>query len=577
MQRTDSVIRKKYQEYLFPTILTSMATQFASLVDSVMASNLVCSKGIAAISIIAPIQQFLYAITIIFGLGATSMISKALGEGDKTKANHLFTLSFLSVCVISLLAIVVQLPFIDSFSRIFTDDSELQQLTRDFYIPFIFGIPVYMLLFCGVHAVRTDGRPKYASAIMIIANVVNLSFDYIFMGVFGMGLTGASLATVLGNLVGLVMIFAHYAQGRSLLRFSFAASLHKNVAFPTVRHIFTTGVSGAMGALFIVLRLQFFISIITAISGACGLVAFSLCTGVTRLISMFIAGASQAMIPIVSLCMGEHDYQGVRYALRRAMWVLGWASLIIMLYFLTLPNTFIDLYGITDAMERTISHTAITITAFSIPGEAFLFLFLYYFMATGNKTIASTLSGMYGLGALFFGWVLSRMMGLNGIWWAMAATNITALSVAFVMVLVYRRRSKGKLKDFYLVPTNDEHDIASISIAADTSNAVALAAFVQSYLERDEQLKADACRIALAIEELTIKIAQVNHNKAEIDLRITHDGQTIISVRDNGIPYNPTQDKSIEEPESSLYVLKRISQEISYAQLLGFNRTLIII
>ncbi len=577
MQRTDSVIRKKYQEYLFPTILTSMATQFASLVDSVMASNLVCSKGIAAISIIAPIQQFLYAITIIFGLGATSMISKALGEGDKTKANHLFTLSFLSVCVISLLAIVVQLPFIDSFSRIFTDDSELQQLTRDFYIPFIFGIPVYMLLFCGVHAVRTDGRPKYASAIMIIANVVNLSFDYIFMGVFGMGLTGASLATVLGNLVGLVMIFAHYAQGRSLLRFSFAASLHKNVAFPTVRHIFTTGVSGAMGALFIVLRLQFFISIITAISGACGLVAFSLCTGVTRLISMFIAGASQAMIPIVSLCMGEHDYQGVRYALRRAMWVLGWASLIIMLYFLTLPNTFIDLYGITDTMERTISHTAITITAFSIPGEAFLFLFLYYFMATGNKTIASTLSGMYGLGALFFGWVLSRMMGLNGIWWAMAATNITALSVAFVMVLVYRCRSKGKLKDFYLVPTSDEHDIASISIAANTSNAVALAAFVQSYLERDEQLKADACRIALAIEELTIKIAQVNHNKAEIDLRITHDGQTIISVRDNGIPYNPTQDKSIEEPESSLYVLKRISQEISYAQLLGFNRTLIII
>ncbi len=577
MQRTDSVIGKKYREYLFPTILTAMATQFASLVDSVMASNLVCSKGIAAISIIAPIQQLLYAITIVFGLGATSMISKALGEGDKTKANHLFTLSFLSVCVISLCAVVVQLPFVDSFSRIFTDDAELQRLTRDFYIPFICGIPVYILLFCGVHAVRTDGRPKYASAIMIIANAVNLSLDYILMGVFSLGMTGASIATVSGNLVGLAMIFVHYAQGRSQVRFSFGASLHKNVAFPTIRHVFTTGISGAMGALFIVLRLQFFISIITAISGACGLVAFSLCTGVTRLISMFISGASQAMIPIVSLCMGEHDYQGVRYTLRRAMRVLGWASVTIMLYFLVLPDTFIELYGITDAMERATSRTAIILTAFSIPGEAFLFLFLYYFMSTGNKAIASTLSGMYGLGALFFGWALSQLMGLNGIWWAMAATNITALLVAFIMALVYKRRSHGRLKDLYLVPTSDEHDVASISIAANTSNAVALSAFVQSYLEGNEHLKADACRIALAIEELTIKIAQVNNNKAEIDLRITHEEHTIISVRDNGIPYNPTQDKSIEEPDSSLSVLKSISQEITYAQLLGFNRTLIII
>ncbi len=577
MQSTDRVLRKKYREYLLPTILTSMATQFASLVDSVMASNLVCSKGIAAISIIAPIQQLLYAITIIFGLGATSMISKALGEGDRTKANHLFTLSFLSVCAISLLAVAVQLPFVDGFSRIFTDDVELQRLTRDFYIPFICGIPVYMLLFCGVHAVRTDGRPKYASAIMIIANAVNLTLDYVLMGIFSLGMTGASIATVSGNLVGLAMILAHYAQGRSQVRFTFGASLHRNVALSTISHVFTTGVSGAMGALFIVLRLQFFISIITAISGACGLVAFSLCTGVTRLISMFIAGASQAMIPIVALCMGEHDYQGVRYTLRRAMQVLGWASVVIMLYFFALPDTFIELYGITDAMERVTSRTAIVITAFSIPGEAFLFLFLYYFMATGNKAIASTLSGMYGLGALFFGWVLSQAMGLNGIWWAMSATNVTALCVAFVMALIYRRRSRGRLKDLYLVPTSDDHDIASLSITANTTNAVAVASFVQSYLEQDEQLKDDACRIALAIEELTIKIAQVNDGKAEIDLRITHDDQTIISVRDNGIPYNPTKDKSIEEPESSLYVLRSISQEITYAQLLGFNRTLIII
>ncbi len=575
MQRNSSVINKKYKEYLVPTILTSMATQIASLVSSIIASNFVCSKAIAAISLISPIQQLLYAITLIFGLGAASMISRAMGEGDKAKANHLFTISFLAIIAISIIAIAVQFPFIDSICRLFTDDPELQQLTHNYYVPYIIGIPIYMLLFSAVHGVRTDGRPKYASAIMIVANVINLLVGLLLMGVAKTGIAGAGWAMVSGNLVGLIMVLIHYAQGRSTLRFTFSDTLRKGVAIPTLSRLFTTGISGAMGALFIVLRLQFFISIITAISGAHGLVAFSLCTSVTRLISMFIAGASQAMIPIVSLCMGERDYQGVRYVLRKAMTVLGWASAIIMAYFLILPDTFIDLYGITDEAERSISHTALIINAFSIPGEAFLFLFLYYFMAVGNKAIASTLSGMYGLGVLVFGWGLSKAMGLNGIWWAMAATNITALLIAMIMAFIRIRKSGGKLKDLYLVPASDEHDVTSISIAANTPNAVAVAAFVQSYLEADGRLKDNAYRIALAIEELTVKIAQVNNDKAEIDIRITHDEHTIISIRDNGIPYNPILDESMDEPQSSLNIIKKISQDINYAQLLGFNRTLI--
>ncbi len=577
MQRNSSVINKKYKEYLVPTILTSMATQISSLVSSVIASNFVCSKGIAAISLVSPIQQFLYAITLIFGLGAASMISRAMGEGDKTKANHLFTVSFLAIITISILAVAIQFPLIDSICELFTDDIELRQLTHDYYVPYIIGIPVYMLLFSAVHGVRTDGRPKYASAIMIVANIVNLLVGLLLMGVLELGIAGAGWAMVSGNLVGLIMVLVHYARGRSQLRLTFMDSLRRKVCLPTLGQLFTTGISGTMGALFIVLRLQFFISIITAISGAHGLVAFSLCTSVTRLISMFIAGASQAMIPIVSLCMGERDYQGIRYVLRKAMTVLGWASVVLVTYFLLLPDTFIDLYGITDASERSISHTALIINAFSIPGEAFLFLFLYYFMATGNKAIASILSGMYGLGVLVFGWGLSAIMGLNGIWWAMAATNITALLIALIMSIIRIRRSGGKLKDLYLVPSCDEHEIASISIAASTPNAVAVASFVQSFLEADNRLKEDACRVALAIEELTANIAKINNDKAEIDIRIVHDESTIISVRDNGIPYNPTLDKSIHEPHSSLNILKSISKDINYTQVLGFNRTLITI
>lgn len=577
MQRTSSVIGKKYREYLVPTVLTSMATQISSFVDSVMASNFVCSKSIAAISLVMPILQLLYSITLLFGLGAASLISRSQGENDRTTANRYFSISFFTVLIISILAVIVQLPFAGEIVQLFTDDVELQQLAHDYYVPFIAGIPIYMLLFCAIHAVRIDGRPQYASAIMIVANVVNLVVDYVLMGVFKMGIAGSSWATLVGNGVGFAMVLVHFAQGKSSLKLQIRDSLQKNIGGVLFRRLFTTGISGAMGALFIVLRLQFFVSVITAISGAVGLVAFSLCTTVSRLISMFIAGASQAMIPIVSLCLGERDYQGVRFVLRRAVRVLAWASGLLMLYFLLLPDTFIQLYGITNAEERTLSHTALIINALSIPGEAFLFLFLYYFMAVGNRAISSTLSGMYGLGVLVFGYVMSQFFGINGVFWSMVATNFVALLVAFFMVLYKKNQSKGKFPDLFLVPQNDQNDVASFSIVASKTNATAASAFVQKFLESNAQLGEKAVRIALSVEEITVKIAEKNSKKTEIDIRISNENGAIISIRDNGVPCNPILPNGDEKPLSSLHVLQSISSKLDYSQVLGFNRTLIVI
>lgn len=580
MQRNSRVIGKKYQEYLIPTVLTSMATQISSFVDSVMASNFVCSKAIAAISLIMPILQLLYSVTILFGLGAASLISRAHGENDRLSADRYFSISFILVSAISIVALAIQLPLAESISTLFTSDPELRQLSLDYYRPFIIGIPIYMLLFSSIHAIRLDGRPRYASWVMIIANIVNLMFDYILMGLLDKGIAGSAWATVIGNTVGLSMVLAHFAKGRSSLHLKISDSLSRGVFMPQLRRLFTTGISGAMGALFNVLRLQFFVSIIGAISGAVGLVAFSLCTTVTRLISMFVAGASQAMIPLVSLCLGERDYQGVRIALKRAIIVLGLSSAVLMLYFLLLPDSFISLFGISDTAEQTLSHTALIINALSIPGEAFLFLFLYYFMSVGDKTISTTLSTMYGLGVLLFGFGLSKIMGINGIWWAMVFTNYVALIVAWIMAIRRKRLSSGKFPDLSLVPSIDPGEVSSFSMDASINYASEASKFVQTSLASDPRLGDKAYRIALCIEEITLRIASVNTAKsAQIDIRISNDplSTAIISIRDNGILYNPieAQDSPMDSPLSSLEVIRSISTESDYSHPLGFNRTLI--
>lgn len=73
--RNAVTVNKKYTEYFLPTVLTAMATNIAMIVDSIIAGNLLGQNSLAAINLMSPISQFYFSITILFGLGASSIIS----------------------------------------------------------------------------------------------------------------------------------------------------------------------------------------------------------------------------------------------------------------------------------------------------------------------------------------------------------------------------------------------------------------------------------------------------------------------------------------------------------------------
>lgn len=89
--------------------------------------------------------------------------------------------------------------------------------------------------------------------------------------------------------------------------------------------------------------------------------------------SMFITGASQTMIPIIGVCLGEKDYDGVRYAFRRAARVLAVSSVVIMLFICIEPEPIIKFFGITSPTDIANTVPAMRINALSFPGLSFSF------------------------------------------------------------------------------------------------------------------------------------------------------------------------------------------------------------
>ena len=136
--------------------------------------------------------------------------------------------------------------------------TKLHSLLYAYCIPFIVGSPIYLLLMCSIHFVRADARPKFASniiIIIIIANVINLILDLVFMGPLKMGVAGSSIATMTGYAVGFVIMSTHFIQKKSTLHFDFSIMKDVNGFFSSLGKMVTMGLSGALGTMLITVKM----------------------------------------------------------------------------------------------------------------------------------------------------------------------------------------------------------------------------------------------------------------------------------------------------------------------------------
>lgn len=579
LSRNAVTVNKKYNEYFLPTVLTAMATNIAMIVDSMLAGNMLGKNSLAAINLMSPVAQLYFSLTILFGLGASSIISYAKGKRDNALANKVFTITFVTIIALGVVLMGVGLPFGDSVCTIFTRDKELHSLLYAYYIPFIVGSPIYLLLMCSIHFVRADARPKFASNIIIIANVVNLILDLVFMGPLKMGVAGSSIATMTGYAVGFVIMSTHFIQKKSTLHFDFSILKDINGFFSSLGKMVTMGLSGALGTMLITVKMFFLNTIIQSTGGSAGLVSYTVCSSSQIFMSMFITGASQTMIPIVGVCLGEKDFDGVKYAFMKALKILTIASIVITLFIWAAPETIIKMFGVTAPSDIAGTVPALRINALSFIGLAYSFLLLYYYMAIRKRAISTTISVLNGIGILIPSTlILAKFFGLTGIWFSLVVAQVGTLVVVLIIDFVIIKKSKGKYRNILLLEDIDDNELLSLSFKGTYENASGVSLYLTSFLTSNGIEKNIANRVAVSVEEIALEATERMKSKkkdADIDIRIFSDkNNMIVSIRDNGDEFNPNYDIGDDEI-SPLKVIKSISKNIEYTRTLGFNRTII--
>ena len=576
-ERKGTIINQQFMKFFFPTILMTMALSLSTVIDGIIVGNILGPDALAAVNLVLPITLLFNSVYVLIGVGGSTLYSVALGKRQKEHARQLFTISVLAMVLVAVVMCLLGLLVSRLLSEALTANApNLTQLVFDYLKVVMLASPFLILVPGLVYFLRSTGEVKLASTVLITANVVNLALDIVYIALFKSGIGGAALATGSGYFVGLLIALYGIYRARELRFYKLPSHTMK-----TLGQIMRTGLPMTINTALNFFRLTCINAIVMVYLGSDGVTAFSVCTSCLSIVSMFVGGSAQTMIPLLGTLYGEQDFGGIRFTIRKALTITITAALVLLLIFEAIPAQITGAFGVTDPDQVAIAAEAIRIFAISLPFMGLMFISMCVYQVLGYQNLSSVVALLEGFAIVVpAAWILSKLLGEAGIWIAFPVGEIATI-LFLVLYTKSVRKKRPKARGIFLIEEEAEEAMLDVTI---TKEAVQAAQLSQKAVEfcRDNGLgEVLSGRVGVALEEMavnTIENQKKSKKRSHIDVRLNLEQERItIIFKDNGEPLDPL--KGIEDAREFGYiaVAKAISNDISYDYILGMNRSIVTI
>lgn len=570
--RNGKILNKKFFQFLLPTVLSSMAMSLNEFVDGILVANLIDSDTMTLVNMASPIMFVFAVMFMLLGIGGSTVYSRYLGKYENRKADTVFTAIMLLAGLLSFIILLCGIFFAEPLSYFLCKEEALlpvfSSYVRALIISGVVIVPVQVI----VSFLPALGRPGTGTFINIAANVLNLIMDYVFIKVFSMGLLGAACATLSGYVTGLFIIIVLCAAKKMRLPFT-------RISFRELSSLskpLSVGVSPATNQVGYCIKVAFSNALAFSFAGLAGAKVFSVCIQTVSMVSVFISGLLDALVPIVSSLYGQRDFTGIRIIMKTAIKLQFLVNLIFFLFFEIWPQAILMIYNVQgDAAAFAAAGIRIFSVMFLFRG--FTVLYLYYFPIIGRKTYAFIISLVDGfLGLIPAALILTRINGINGLWQAYAVLSVLLLAAVLIINFIISVRSGGKYSRLLLLEHEDENIPVYECSVKTSDNAISnIAESIQEFCLKERVDKKKAILTAVSVEEMTVYTAEQNTYSRIEDLDIIlkiYPDHILIDFSSVGRPFDISSAASTEE-YSNMAVLKKTASEIEYNYMIGMNKT----
>ena len=436
-------ISKLLMEFSIPAIIGMVVNTLYNIVDRMYIGNIKDIGGLAltGVGITMPIMTIIMAFGMLIGIGTSARISLKLGEHKREEAEKHLGNAFTLIIIASVLITIIGLVFMHKILGLFGASADTEVYAREYMQIIFFGTIFNMLSFGLNHSIRSDGSPKVAMLSMLIGAGTNIILDPIFIFVFGMGVRGAAIATVISQIVSTIWILYYFTKGKSNLKIKREyLSLDKAI----VLSIFSIGVSP--------FSMQIAQSIVQVLAnnalktygGDLAIGAMTIINSVAMIFMMPIFGLNQGSQPIIGYNYGAEKYKRVKQAVKSATLV---ATIIVSIGWIitqAAPHLLISIFN-RDEQLVGIASTGMRIFLFMLPVVGAQVISSNYFQSIGKAKISMFLSLLRQVILLIPCLIiLPKIFGLTGVWLAGAVSDGLSSLITLIIFFMSVRKLKDK-------------------------------------------------------------------------------------------------------------------------------------
>ena len=429
-----------------PIMFSMMVMALYNVVDSIFISHY-SAKYLASLSIVFPLQMGIIAVCSGTAIGINSLTSRYLGAGNTDKANKVAITGMWLEIISSLVFILFGIFFSGVFANAFSSDPEIINGTKAYLsICLIISTP---LMFSSVieRLMQAEGDSIHPMIVQIVSALINIVLDPVFIFGIGpfpeMGVAGAALATVLGQIVGCIIGYIFYRRINIL-----SARIHNLIKFKpekqTIKEIYKVALPSIVlqGLTSISTLLM---NIIVVAFSEIAVAVFGLYFKVQSFLYMPLFGLNSGVIPIVGYNYGARNKDRVIKTMKISMTIGCSVMLLGTLLFQFFPNLILSPFKTTEEMSK-IAYIAFRIISIGFIFSAVAIVINGFFMGIGAGVSAMSVNLARQLILLVpLAFFLSKTaLGISGVWIAFPISEVLSTILAYALFIKERNKIDNK-------------------------------------------------------------------------------------------------------------------------------------
>lgn len=422
-------VPKAVMKNALPAMAAMLMVLVYNLADTFFIGQTHNALLVAAVSLATPVYLIFMSIGTLFGIGGTSVISRALGEGKKEKARKSCAFCFWGCVFVGILLVAFILIFIDPILNLIGASADTYEYAKSYLSIIVFAGPFVLISNCYGNVIRTEGESGKAMLGLLLGNLVNVILDPIFILALGLDIKGAAIATVIGNIVGAGFYISYFLKGKSMLSIRLKDFTVKQGIAASVLAI---GVPAALG--------DALMSVSHIISnsqmahyGDMAVAGMGVAMKVITITGMICMGLGQGVQPILGYCVGAKTWKRFKEVFKFTIifaLILGTVLAAICYVF---TNQIVSAF-LTDqtAFSYAVQFARILLSTSFLFGVFYVLVNALQAMGAATPALLISMSrqGIIFIPALF---ILQAVVGMTGLVWAQPVTDVLSILIAAIL------------------------------------------------------------------------------------------------------------------------------------------------